>query len=104
MQIVVLTGSAHLKGMSALLAEKFIDGATEAGHHVVRIDTAYKKVQHCLGCLKCNGGDKVCVLDDDMTAIGQTIEKIRCCGFRISYILPSYANDTESSLGSFLFL
>lgn len=75
MQIVVFTGSAHLNGMSALLAEKFISGATEAGHNVVRIDTAYKKVHHCLGCLKCNGGDNVCVLDDDMTAIGQTIKK-----------------------------
>lgn len=75
MQIVVLTGSAHLKGMSALLAENFIKGAEEAGHSVVRIDTAFKNVHHCLGCLKCNGGDNDCVMNDDMKEIGQTIEK-----------------------------
>lgn len=75
MKVVVLTGSAHRKGMSALLAEKFMEGAEEAGHEAVRIDTAFKHVHHCLGCLKCNGGDNPCVLDDDMTAIGQTIEQ-----------------------------
>lgn len=75
MQVLVLTGSAHRKGMSALLAEKFIEGAEEAGHNVIRIDTAFKNVHHCLGCLKCNGGENPCVLKDDMTDIGQTIEQ-----------------------------
>lgn len=73
MKIVVLTGSHHLKGMSALLAEKFIAGAADAGHEIVRIDSAYKNVHGCLGCLKCNAGENPCVWKDDMTEIGRLI-------------------------------
>lgn len=32
MQIVVITGSPHKNGSSNLLAERFIQGAIEAGH------------------------------------------------------------------------
>ncbi len=32
MNIIVITGSANRKGTSALLADKFIEGADEAGH------------------------------------------------------------------------
>ncbi len=36
MNITVITGSAHRKGTSALLADKFIEGAKEAGHEVLK--------------------------------------------------------------------
>ncbi len=38
MNITVITGSVHRHGTSALLADKFIEGATEAGHEVFRFD------------------------------------------------------------------
>lgn len=37
MKIVVITGSPHKAGTSALLADKFIEGATNAGHEVFRL-------------------------------------------------------------------
>ena len=73
MKVLILTGSAHKKGMSALLAEKFREGAKAAGCDVVRIDTASKNVHPCIGCLKCNGGERACIWKDDMPAIGQAI-------------------------------
>ncbi len=35
MNITVITDSVHRHGTSALLADKFIEGATEAGHEVL---------------------------------------------------------------------
>ncbi|MBP2652344.1 MAG: multimeric flavodoxin WrbA family protein [Firmicutes bacterium] len=35
MKIVILTGSPHKAGTSSLLAERFIDGAKEAGHVLI---------------------------------------------------------------------
>ena len=42
MNIVVITGSSHKNGTSALLADEFIRGAKEAGHSVYRFDTAHE--------------------------------------------------------------
>lgn len=38
MKIVMITGSPHRHGTSALLADAFIQGAQEAGHTVFRFD------------------------------------------------------------------
>ena len=59
MKIVVLTGSPHRQGTSALLADEFIAGAVSKGHAIVRFDTAFEKVGSCRACSYCdkhNGG------------------------------------------------
>ena len=43
MKIVMLTGSPHRQGTSALLADEFSAGASSKGHTIVRFDTALKK-------------------------------------------------------------
>ena len=48
MKILVITGSPHKKGTSALLADNFIAGALEAGHEVFRFDTIFQVTQPCL--------------------------------------------------------
>ena len=48
MKIVVITGSPHRHGTSALLADEFIRGAEEAGHSVTSFD------------VKWNGYNRVC--------------------------------------------
>ena len=42
MKVLVITGSAHRNGTTAYLAQKFMEGATEAGHEVFRFDAAFK--------------------------------------------------------------
>lgn len=59
MKIVVITGSPHKKGTSALLADEFIRGAKEAGHEVSRFDAAFENVHPCIGCNKCEYGKKL---------------------------------------------
>lgn len=66
MKIVLITGSAHKHGTSALLADKFIEGAKEAGHEVFRFDAAFKNIHGCLGCDTCITKGKGCVYKDDM--------------------------------------
>jgi multimeric flavodoxin WrbA len=49
MKILVLTGSPHKAGTTALLADEFCEGAKEAGHDVMRIDTADLRINPCIG-------------------------------------------------------
>lgn len=69
MKILVITGSAHKTGTSALLAEHFIRGAEESNHEVCRFDAAYKDVHPCIGCERCHKTDKGCVFQDSMVEL-----------------------------------
>ncbi len=66
MKITVITSSAHKHGTSAMMADEFIRGAEEAGHEIFRFDAAFKSIHPCIGCMKCQTGDKGCVFKDDM--------------------------------------
>ena len=66
MRITVLTGSPHRKGTSALLADRFIAGAEDAGHEVFRFDAAFEEVHPCLGCGRCRIAGERCVHRDAM--------------------------------------
>ena len=57
----MITGSPHKNGTSALLVEKFIEGAKEAGHNVFRFDAVFEEVKPCLGCDHCKTNSSVCV-------------------------------------------
>ena len=68
MKITVITGSPHKDGTSALLAERFIDGAKTAGHEVFRFNAAFEKVSPCIGCDRC-GMNGPCIYKDSMTQL-----------------------------------
>ena len=67
MKIIVITGSPHRNGTSALLADRFIEGAQSVGHTVYRFNAAFEDIHPCLGCNRC-GRDGACIQ-------GDTIEK-----------------------------
>lgn len=73
MNITIITGSAHRHGTSALLADKFAEGAEEAGHAVFRFDAAFKNVHACLGCDTCRAKKAGCVFKDDMDQLNPHI-------------------------------
>jgi multimeric flavodoxin WrbA len=66
MKITVITGSPHKNGTSALLADKFIEGAIDAGNEVFRFDAAFEDVKPCLACDYCASHDGECVRKDAM--------------------------------------
>ena len=72
MKILVITGSPRKKGNSNTLAENFIKGAEEAGHRVVRFDSAFKNVHSCIACGKC-GMNGECVFKDDFEFVRNNI-------------------------------
>ena len=66
MKIVMITGSAHRHGTTAALADRFQQGALDAGHEVYRFDAAFQNVHPCIGCDKCRRTG-VCTFEaDDM--------------------------------------
>jgi len=73
MKITVIAGSAHKKGTSALLADKFIEGAMEAGHEVFRFDAAFENVKPFLACEYCLSHDSECVHKDSMNTLNKKL-------------------------------
>ena len=65
MKIAVITGSPHKAGTSALLADKFIEGAEAKGHEVFRFNAAFKNIRACTGCNACEM-DGPCIFKDDI--------------------------------------
>ena len=72
MKILVITGSPRKNGNSNTLTDNFIKGANEAGHNVVRFDSAFKNVHPCVACNKC-GMNGQCVFKDDFEFIRNNI-------------------------------
>lgn len=68
MRIVVLTGSPRKNGNTNYLADRFIEGAREAGHTVYRFNAATSDVHPCKACNHC-GMNGPCVIDDDYTKL-----------------------------------
>lgn len=72
MKILVITGSPRKNGNSNTLVDNFIKGAEEAGHSVLRFDSAFKNVHPCIACNKC-GMNGQCVFKDDFEFIRNNI-------------------------------
>lgn len=73
MKITMITGSPHKNGTTNLLAKRFMEGAQEAGHTVVRIDAAHEDLHPCLACDYCVRTGTVCVQKDAMESIRNEI-------------------------------
>ena len=69
MKIVVMTGSPHRNGTSALLADEFIRGARESAHQIDRFDAAFEDIHPCVGCDACGTGKNPCVFQDSMAEL-----------------------------------
>ncbi len=94
MKIVVLTGSPHKDGTSALMAENFMKGTAEAGHEVFRFDTAFKKIHPCIGCDKCQYGKNPCVFQDDMLELYPKLIEADL----VAYVTPLYYHNVSAQL------
>ena len=66
--IVVISTSLRQGSNSDLLADKFIEGARDAGHTVTKIPLTGKDIRFCKGCLACVKSKK-CVIKDDVADI-----------------------------------
>lgn len=69
MKILLINGSPHVKGTSALLKDEFIRGAAEKGHEVKVFHAAQETVHPCIACDKCREESGRCVFHDAMDTL-----------------------------------
>ena len=101
MKIVMMTGSAHRNGTTATLADRFQQGALDAGHEVYRFDAAFQNVHPCIGCDKCVRTSECTFEADDMKELNRTFPRpMRSSSSRRSIILTSTPSSRRSSTGS----
>ena len=93
MKILVITGSAHKQGTTAYLAEKFVQGATEAGHEIYRFDAAFKNVHPCIACDKCHRTG-VCTFQDDMNELNPRLIEADA----VVFVSPIYYSDITAQI------
>ena len=73
MKILLITGSPHKKGTTAVLGAEFIRGAHQSGHDVIRFDAAQKDVHPCIACEKCHSAVSSCIFRDDFDQLREEI-------------------------------
>ena len=71
-KVIVISTSLRAGSNSNMLADKFIEGALQAGHEVEKISLIGKDIRFCRGCLACQKLGK-CVINDDVDAIMQKV-------------------------------
>ncbi len=69
MKVLILHGSAHKNGATSILAERFAQGAKDAGHETELVELSEKNIHDCIGCGACQMNGGTCVQKDDMTAL-----------------------------------
>lgn len=94
MKLVVITGSPHKRGTSALLAEEFIKGAKEAGHTVYRFNAALECVHPCIGCDVCGCGANPCVFQDAMNELYPRLKQADA----VAFVSPLYYHALSSQI------
>lgn len=72
-KVIIISASPRKHGNSDLLCDQFQKGAQDAGHKAEKIFLRDKKMNYCLGCMKCQSNGGKCVQKDDMEEI---LEKI----------------------------
>lgn len=73
MRIFVLNGSPRRHGNTDIMVDAFKEGAEEAGNTVEIITLANKKIAPCCACKYCFSHGGTCAIDDDMTAVRESL-------------------------------
>ena len=69
-KIVIISASPRKEGNSDILCDKFVEGATDAGHQTEKIFLRDKDINYCMGCGYCSiSGFNGCAKNDDMDSI-----------------------------------
>jgi multimeric flavodoxin WrbA len=94
MKITIITGSPHKAGTSALLADKFMEGAQQAGHDVFRFNAGLEDIHPCIACDHC-GMNGPCVHQD---AIEKEMIPHVLDSELIAFVTPLYYYTVSSQL------
>ena len=96
--IAVVIGSPRKGGNTWMLAEEFIRGAEEAGHHVEVIDAGSANIAGCIGCEYCFSHEGECFRKDDMTPFYDVLHR----SDTIVYTTPVYCFSFTAQIKAFM--
>ena len=96
-KVLIVASSLRHSANSAILADEFARGATEAGHSVAMISLAGKSINFCKGCLACQQ-TQACVIQDSMAEI---LEQLRTADV-IVFATPIYFYELSGQLKTLL--
>lgn len=73
MKLTAILGSPRAGGNTDTITSRLLDGAIESGCDVERVALRNLKIRGCIGCDRCWQNEKKCAIDDDMTALYDTV-------------------------------
>lgn len=94
MNILVVNGSPHAQGTTALLREAFEKGAVSKGHSVTTFHAARETVHPCIGCDHCRNTEDGCVYKDGMEKLNPLLLHADC----VVFVTPLYYFGMSSQL------
>jgi multimeric flavodoxin WrbA len=98
-RVMVVLGSPRKNGNSAILANKCVDGAREAGAEVESVFLQGLKIAPCNACDACIKNPKTgCVIKDDMIPLYKKIEQATV----IVFVTPTYWFNMSAQLKLFI--
>lgn len=103
--ILVLTGSPRKGGNSDLMADAFIEGAINAGHEVIKFETATKNINGCKACNACFSKGVACSSKDDFNELAPLFEAADVIVFATPlywYSFPSQIKAAIDKMYSFI--
>lgn len=95
--IIIISSSPRKGGNSDKLCDEFIKGAKETGKKTEKIFLKDYKINHCLGCMKCQETGS-CIQKDDMGKILEKIEKAEV----LVLATPVYFDTISGQLKTFI--
>lgn len=96
-KILIILGGGRANGNTAQLADAFMKGATEAGHHTELISLNKLNVNGCIGCNACRY-QKPCIQKDDFNLL---VPKIKEADL-IVFASPLYFWTVSSKIKAFI--
>lgn len=97
MKIVAVLGSPRPQGNSALMAQAFLEIAREQGADAEVYRLNQMDIKGCQGCGQCKSDSEVCVVEDDLTPVYDSIRDAEI----LVLASPVYFGDLSAQLKCF---
>lgn len=83
--VLVISTSLRTNSNSEALADAYLRGAADAGHHTEKVTLRGKEIQFCRGCLACQQLGR-CVIQDDAAEISRKMHDADVIAFATLFI------------------
>lgn len=97
-KVIVVSSTPRKGGNSEILAQRFCEGAKDAGYNVTFVSVRDLELKFCIGCMTCQKKHCDCILDDGMKGL---YEKVQSADVLV-FATPVYYYSVSGQLKTFL--